>query len=195
MLCAWTLIDKEELGDIDLIIALRREFDLSSALRPVKDDIQSTRMIRLAIHGSDLYFEAIEFFCNLRAVRKSIDDYLGVTAAMPTLHEEMVRAEGVLRQIDLDERSFILRNPDTAEEVRCSISSEAGDLVELAKAGLDHRVAVAGTLRHDPMRRQVFPLLVREIAVLDTAEGYSGSGSSATQIAPETPLPLIASTL
>jgi hypothetical protein len=91
-------------------------------------------------------------------------------AIIETVREEIVRAEGILREIGLDQRSFTLRNIDIAQEVRCSISPDARDLVEIAKAGLDHRVAVAGTRCHDPTRRQLFPLLVREIEILDAAE-------------------------
>jgi hypothetical protein len=95
-------------------------------------------------------------------------------AIKETVHEEIVRAEGILREIDLDERSFVLRDPDTDQETRCSVRPEATDLIEIAKSGLDHRVAVAGTRRRDPTRRQVFPLLVQEIDVLDAAEDSSG---------------------
>jgi hypothetical protein len=126
------------------------------------------------IHPDRYALMATPILEDLRQLRQSIDDYLGVTAAIHcTVQQEMVRAEGILREIDLDEGSFILRNPDTAEEFRCSIPPEARDLIEIAKAGLDHHVSVAGTRRHDPTRRQVFPLLVREIDVLDAAEECS----------------------
>ncbi len=90
------------------------------------------------------------------------------------VHEEIVRTEGILREIDLDERTFILRKPDADEEIRCAIPQEAADLLEIAKSVLDHRVAVAGTRRRDPTRRQVFPLQVREIDVVDVAEETAG---------------------
>ena len=65
---------KDEPNDINLVIALRTDFDLRSELRPFEYNIQSKRMIRaqyrfdvrVAVHGSDLYAEAIKFFCHVR---------------------------------------------------------------------------------------------------------------------------------
>ena len=65
---------KEEPGDIDLIVALRKDFDLTLELRPFEYNIQSKRMIRqqyrfdvrVAVDGSDLYDEAIRFFSMVR---------------------------------------------------------------------------------------------------------------------------------
>jgi hypothetical protein len=65
---------KEEPGDIDLIVALRTDFDVAAELRPFEYNIQSKRMIRqqyrfdvrVAVDASDLYHEAIRFFCNVR---------------------------------------------------------------------------------------------------------------------------------
>ena len=90
------------------------------------------------------------------------------------VHEETVRVEGILREIDLDEPSFILRDLNSDQETRCSIPPEASDLIDIAKSGLDYRVAVAGTRRRDPTRRQVFPLLVQEIDVIGAAEDPTG---------------------
>ncbi len=81
-----------------------------------------------------------------------------------------MQVEGTLREIDLDGFSFILRELDHSGEMRCAIDVEATDLLEIAKAGLDHRVLVVGTRRRDPTRRQTFPLLVREIEVLERDE-------------------------
>jgi predicted nucleotidyltransferase len=65
---------KEEPGDIDLVIVLRQDFDRGRELRPFEYNIQSKRMIRqfyhfdahVAVDGSDLYFEAIGFFSQVR---------------------------------------------------------------------------------------------------------------------------------
>jgi hypothetical protein len=84
-----------------------------------------------------------------------------------TLQEDFVQAEGVLRQIDLDDGTITLRVPDSTTETRCKIAHENQDLLEIAKASLDHRVVVFGTKRIDPTRRQSYPLQVREIQVLD----------------------------
>lgn len=92
------------------------------------------------------------------------------TALLQTIREELVRARGLLREIDLDGRSFIVRDPEeVGKETRCEISPEAEDLLEIAKESLDHPVEVSGTQRRDPTRRKVFPLQVREIEVLDQA--------------------------
>jgi hypothetical protein len=89
-------------------------------------------------------------------------------AIAQTVQEETAQAEGTLREIDLDQQTFILRNLDRGDEIRCWIAPAESDLLELAKASLDHRVTVAGIRRRDPTRRQVFPLQVLEIEVLDT---------------------------
>jgi hypothetical protein len=83
------------------------------------------------------------------------------------VREEMTTAEGILREIDLDQRSFIIRDLESGRETRCAISAEASGLLEIAKASLDHRVTVVGVRRRDSTRRQVFPLEVREIEVVD----------------------------
>jgi len=89
-------------------------------------------------------------------------------AITDTVQEELATANGLLREIDLDGRSFIVRNPDAGgEEVRCAISEDADDLLEIAKEALDHAVVVRGTRQRDVTRRHVHPLQVREIEVLD----------------------------
>jgi hypothetical protein len=65
---------KEEPGDIDLIVALRTDFDLERELRPFEYNVQSKRLVRqlyrfdvrVAVNGSDLYLEAINFFSDVR---------------------------------------------------------------------------------------------------------------------------------
>lgn len=99
-----------------------------------------------------------------RNSRKRVRD-----AISRTVEEEMINAEGILREIDLDNRTFIIRNPDAGPEIRCAIALEADDLLEIAKDALDHRVAVSGTRQKDPRRRQANPLQVREIEVLEQA--------------------------
>lgn len=85
-----------------------------------------------------------------------------------TVQEDLMSVQGLLREIDLDERSFKVREPLIAgKETRCQIAGEADDLLEIAKAALDHAVIVRGTQRKDTMRRQAFPLSVQEIEVLD----------------------------
>jgi hypothetical protein len=90
------------------------------------------------------------------------------TALAQTIREDLVTARGLLREIDLDGRSFIVRDPEeVGKETRCEISPEADDLLEIAKESLDHPVEVSGTQRRDATRRKAYPLQVREIEVLD----------------------------
>jgi hypothetical protein len=91
-------------------------------------------------------------------------------AIIRTVREETLEENGVLREIDLDQRIFIVRDIDGNRETRCEIPSESDDLLEIAKDSLDHRVVVRGTRRKDPTRRQVFPLRVREIDVLGSED-------------------------
>jgi len=90
------------------------------------------------------------------------------TALLQTIREELVTARGLLREIDLDERSFHIRNPDApGNDTRCEIPTDADDLLAIAKEALDHPVEVSGTQKRDPTRRKIYPLQVREIEVLD----------------------------
>jgi hypothetical protein len=74
----------------------------------------------------------------------------------------------LLREIDLDGRSFIVRHPEeTGKQTHCEIPQDADDLLEIAKEALDHSVQVSGTQRLDPTRRKSYPLQVQEIEVLD----------------------------
>jgi len=92
------------------------------------------------------------------------------SALLQTIQEALVTARGLLREIDLDGRSFIVRDPEEAgKQTHCEISADSDDLLEIAKESLDHPVEVSGIQRRDPARRKVFPLQVREIEVLDQA--------------------------
>jgi len=58
-----------------------------------------------------------------------------------------VRETGVLREIDLDQNRFILRNrPDGKKELRCMFAEDAE---EEAKNAIDKHVQVMGTLHYD----------------------------------------------
>lgn len=86
------------------------------------------------------------------------------------VREELATAQGLLREIDLDQRSFAVRTPDGAgTETKCEIDADADDLLEIAKDALDHPVIVRGTRKTDPTRRKARPLQVLEIEVLDKA--------------------------
>lgn len=65
---------KSEPSDIDLVLALRPDLDLSGALLPIEYNVQSKRMVRrlygfdvlTAIDGSDAYTKHIGFFSRVR---------------------------------------------------------------------------------------------------------------------------------
>lgn len=95
-----------------------------------------------------------------------------------TVQEETSSTEGVVREIDLDQRTFIVRDLETGAETRCAIAADADGLLGIAKDALDHRVLVVGVRRRHPARRQAVPLLVREIDVLgaDGGERFPAAG-------------------
>src|SRR2546430_3293374 len=65
---------------------------------------------------------------------------------------------------------------------RCEITSEADDLLGIAKKSLDHAVVVRGTQRKDPVRRKVYPLQVQEIEVLDRSEEHTSELQSQSNL-------------
>ncbi len=92
------------------------------------------------------------------------------TAVEQTIREEKVTASGVIREIDLDGRTFVVRDLGGSDETRCAIAPEADELLQIAKDSLDYRVTVIGYRKVDPQRRQAFPLTVVDIEV-DGREG------------------------
>jgi hypothetical protein len=100
-----------------------------------------------------------------RELRKRIREAIQETVKK-VVQDEPVFIEGFLREIDLDNRTFIIRNPDLPNETRCEIPKDSDDLLDIAKEGLDHKVLVIGNRQKDPTRRLTFPLQVLEIEVL-----------------------------
>lgn len=84
-----------------------------------------------------------------------------------TVEKDQMTTSGILRQIDLDQRTFTLRDPDEGVDIRCVVATDNDDLLEIAKHGLDHRVSVIGVRDRDPARRQAHPLQALEIEVLE----------------------------
>jgi hypothetical protein len=72
--------------------------------------------------------------------------------------------EGVLREIDLDKKTFLLRGTRPERIVRCSFTA---NLSELAKTALDRFVRVTGVAREPKGRRGAVELKVRELVILD----------------------------
>lgn len=62
--------------------------------------------------------------------------------AARTAGEEVATYTGDLREIDLDHRSFTLREVDEVRSIRCTFDN---DLLEVARAALGHRVRVMGS--------------------------------------------------
>ena len=73
---------------------------------------------------------------------------------------------GVLREIDLDERTFLLRHGDDPAQIRCSFPNE---LYEAAKEAFDRPVRVSGVMRTPGGRRGATLLEVERFEVLDEA--------------------------
>jgi hypothetical protein len=80
--------------------------------------------------------------------------------------EKLVTVEGVLREIDLDQRTFIIRDPAPGTEIRCQVSQQSDDLLDIAKQALDHRVVVVGKRGTPVKKHRLQPLDVLEIEEL-----------------------------
>jgi hypothetical protein len=95
-----------------------------------------------------------------RSARRHLGD------ALKRLEEPRLGAyEGVLREIDLDKRTFLLREAGPEHAVRCSFPAP---LSALAKQALDHRVRAVGTVQKAKGRRGTIDLKVRELVILDS---------------------------
>jgi hypothetical protein len=100
-------------------------------------------------------------------------------AVKQTVRREMLVASGVLREIDLDERTFSVRDWESSQETRCKIPPESEDLMLIAKESLDYRVTVLGVRKVDPLKRQAVPLQVLDIDV-EGREGEDPSSNGAS---------------
>jgi hypothetical protein len=94
-----------------------------------------------------------------RAVHSRIDQAIDRTVAA-----QVEEHEGDLREIDLDEFSFILRNVGEIQQIQCTFER---DLLEVSKEALDRRVKVTGTRSVQPGRRQAGKLHVTRLVVMD----------------------------
>jgi hypothetical protein len=91
-------------------------------------------------------------------------------AVTRTVQKVPVQASGVLREIDLDSRTFVIRDMKSPQETRCEIPQEDDDLLLIAKESLDYHVVVFGIRETDPFHRMAKPLQVFDIDV----EGREG---------------------
>jgi len=98
----------------------------------------------------------------IRLVRTTKDR---IAEAIDSTEEERQEMhEGDLREIDLDKKSFVLRNPGEATEIRCEFEDE---LLETAKEALDKKVRATGIRRIEEGRRTSTPLQVTRIEIID----------------------------
>jgi hypothetical protein len=80
------------------------------------------------------------------------------------VHEESQTHDGVLREIDLDSKTFALRNPGALEQKQCRFEDE---LIDAAKEALDKRVQVTGLVRVDPSKRGQASLSVTRLEIIE----------------------------
>ena len=94
-----------------------------------------------------------------RSSHQRIDEAIDRIAA-----EQVETHVGDLREIDLDNLSFTLRNAEDVREVRCTFEEH---LLEAAKDAFDRRVRVTGFRRMESGRRLSPPLRVTRLEILD----------------------------
>lgn len=94
-----------------------------------------------------------------RQIHARIDQAIDRTVAA-----QIEEHDGDLREIDLDEYSFILRNAGDIQQIQCTFDR---DLLETAKEALDRPVRVTGTRSIQPGRRQAGKLHVTRLVIID----------------------------
>jgi hypothetical protein len=102
-----------------------------------------------------------------RTAHQRIDEAIDLIAA-----EKVEEHVGDLREIDLDNLSFVLRNAEDVHEVRCVFED---DLLETAKEALDRRVQVTGVRRVIEGRRAAPALRVTRFEIIDEESSLSGA--------------------
>ncbi len=89
----------------------------------------------------------------LQSLRADIDAYLGI-ATLPenAADRQFTEVEGVIRSIDLDAQTFVLRErPNNLPDLPCEYNTR---IEEAVKEFLDCRVMVSGTLETSRMTRR-----------------------------------------
>ncbi|HEV3257495.1 MAG TPA: hypothetical protein VG013_11485, partial [Gemmataceae bacterium] len=103
----------------------------------------------------------------IRTVDRASTTAAGYAVPSPGRIEEAATIEGSIREIDLDERTFIVRGHDTAHETHCKVLVEYGRLLEQARDRLGHRVRVLGKVSGTSAGTRAHPLQVESIKMLD----------------------------
>jgi hypothetical protein len=96
--------------------------------------------------------------------QQEIENFVGANKMENQESALVEEHEGDLREIDLDELSFILRNAGEIQQIPCTFEEE---LLEGAKGALDRRVRVTGTREIQPGRRQSGKLHVARLVVME----------------------------
>ncbi len=79
-----------------------------------------------------------------QALRSEIDAYLGIAPLPENADRKLTEVEGVIRSVDLDTQTFVLRErPDNLPDLACEYSRQIEGTV---KEWLGGRVSVSGTL-------------------------------------------------
>jgi hypothetical protein len=115
---------------------LRRiEAALDSLRREVKVKSKNEKLYEVMSRG---YIDL------LLSIRGDIDAYLGIDPQAVNAEEKYAEIEGVIRSVDLDAQTFILRGrPDQAPDLACEYGKQ---IEESVKEFLGCRVRVSGTL-------------------------------------------------
>jgi DNA replicative helicase MCM subunit Mcm2 (Cdc46/Mcm family) len=146
------------INDAELKVVRRQLGRVETALASLRRDVKST--------NEKMYEVMAESYIDLlQSLRADIDAYLGVakttSLAADGKHTEV---EGVIRSIDLDAQTFVLRErPDNLPDLPCEYSTQ---IEEAVKELLGCRVSVAGTLDKSRMTH-------REMMEVETIERAS----------------------
>lgn len=109
------------------------------------------------------------------AVRLTRHAHKRLDEALDRLVEDRsVTRTGVVREIDLDQQTFLLRNGDDPTEIRCSFPDE---LYEVTKEAFDRQVRVSGSMGPPAVRRGAAVLRVQRIEVVEDASGDDEAGA------------------
>ena len=110
----------------------------------------------------------VEMKSGTKRLRLSRETRARVNSAIDRMvHEVQDTYVGVLREIDLDHQTFILRRSGESVERPCTFEEE---LQDAAKEALDKTVRVTGSTRIDPSKRVQALLTVTRLEILEEAE-------------------------
>jgi hypothetical protein len=120
----------------------------------------------------------------LQALRADIDAYLGIVTVPENAaaDRKYTEVEGVIRSVDLDAQTFVLRErPNNLPDLSCEYSTQ---IEEAVKEFLDCRVSVSGTLETSRLTRRE-KMEAETIEVVSVEEEGGTSASSGAKLAPE----------